>query len=123
MSLSISKLLIISLIICCCSARPKLPSQLSSSNEVIPLQSEENINNEILQELATISKKIDRNGNYPMKRRSFYQPKMMPTLRRSPFLERFYNLPTAITPGGGNYYRNDVRPVSTYEIMEPEGFY
>lgn len=43
---------------------------------------------------------------------------------RSYFREGFYNeLQPEMAPGGMNFYGNDVLPLSTFELLEPDTLY
>ncbi|KAH8259103.1 hypothetical protein KR038_003026 [Drosophila bunnanda] len=114
--MSSSKLALLILVVACLMliawARPR--SRSSVYNEVTSLPAERQLSNEIMDQISPIRK--------PSKRHYFLKRKMM--TNRSPFLERFYNMPQPeIAPGGVNYFGNDVMPMSTYEILEPESFY
>ncbi|KAH8279881.1 hypothetical protein KR054_009467 [Drosophila jambulina] len=111
-----SKLALLILVVACLIliawARPR--SRSSIYNEVTSLPAERRLSNEILDQISPMRK--------PSKRHYFLKRKM--TIPRSPFLDRFYNMPQAeIAPGGANYFGNDVMPLSAYEILEPESFY
>ncbi|KAH8413023.1 hypothetical protein KR009_007446 [Drosophila setifemur] len=118
--MSCSKLVLLILVVACLIliawARPR--SRSSVYNEVTSLPAERRVNNDIMDQISPMRRPFKR--EFLLKRRSF--PKM--TMSRSPFLERFYNEPQAeIAPGGMNFFGNDVLPLSTYEIIEPEAFY
>ncbi|XP_030555539.1 uncharacterized protein LOC115758884 [Drosophila novamexicana] len=101
------------------------PSDNPALNEVSSQETanEEYMNNDMMQQ---ISASPVVGGAFYKQRRAFYNSGQ---LWRNSFLRRFYQLPgssvypeLAISPGGGNYYSNEVLPLpmSTYEIIEPE---
>ncbi|EDW03812.1 GH10302 [Drosophila grimshawi] len=121
---SISVLLCLaSVLFCGCLARPLIADD-SAANEVT---SQETIvdddygNNDAMQQFAPVV-----GGAFYKQRRAYYAapPQAAPTaqLWRSSFLQRFYNFYPMAT-GGGNYLSNEVMPLSTYEIIEPEAMY
>ncbi|KAH8249116.1 hypothetical protein KR032_006128 [Drosophila birchii] len=114
--MSSTKLALLILVVACLIliawARPR--SRSSMYNEVTSLPAERRLSNEILDQISPMRK--------PSKRHYYLKRKM--AMPRSPFLERFYNMPQPeIAPGGANFFGNDVMPLSTYEIIEPESYY
>ncbi|XP_034473915.1 uncharacterized protein LOC117781271 [Drosophila innubila] len=111
-----------------CWARPKWQQQQDAAlNEVtsqeVPIAAEQ-IPNNLIEELSALRSP----RGYYKKRRSFY--KTQAVLQHSQIRGRFYNVPAdgypevgVIPPGGANYYSNEVLPLSTYEIYEPETMY
>ncbi|XP_001356780.3 uncharacterized protein [Drosophila pseudoobscura] len=102
------------------AARPKSRSPVY--NEVTSLPAErESLGNELLEQQISPWRRQAKK-DFSMRRHSYINPKMM--LSRSPFLQRIYDLPEPdIAPGGANYFGNEVLPLATYEIMEPESLY
>ncbi|XP_017014935.2 uncharacterized protein [Drosophila takahashii] len=120
--MSSSKLVLLILVIACLLfitwARPR--SRSSIYNEVNSLPAERRMSNEIMDQISPL--RVPHKREFFLKRRSFASPKMM--MSRSPFLERFYNQPVPeIAPGGSNYFGNNVEPLSTFEILEPESLF
>ncbi|XP_037711207.1 uncharacterized protein LOC119548168 [Drosophila subpulchrella] len=120
--MSSSKLALLILVIACLVliawARPR--SRSSLYNEVNSLPAERRMSNEIMDQISPMRRPHKR--EFFPKRRSFDSPKML--MSRSPFLERFYNHPAPeMALGGWNYFDNDVLPLSTFEILEPESLF
>ncbi|EDW63929.1 uncharacterized protein [Drosophila virilis] len=103
------------------------PSDSPALNEVNYQEAanEDYMNNDMMQQISAMPSPVV-GGAFYKQRRAFYNPGQ---LWRSSFLRRFYQMPgsnvypeLAISPGGTNYYSNEVlpMPMSTYEIIEPE---
>ncbi|XP_016990402.2 uncharacterized protein LOC108052514 [Drosophila rhopaloa] len=120
--MSSSKLALIILVIACLIliawARPRTRSSIY--NEVTSLPAERRMSNDIMDQISPIRR--PHNREYFLKSRSFDRPKMI--FSQSPFFENFYgDLQPEIAPGGSNYFGNDVQPLPTYEILEPESLF
>ncbi|XP_064548614.1 uncharacterized protein LOC135435475 [Drosophila montana] len=105
------------------------PSDAPALNEVSSQEdgqpNDDYINNDMVQQISAMPSPVV-GGAFYKQRHAFYNPPPA-QLWRSSFLRRFYQVPgssvypeLAISPGGGNYYSNEVLPMSTYEIIEPE---
>ncbi|XP_017110295.1 uncharacterized protein LOC108134488 [Drosophila elegans] len=120
--MSSSKIALLILVIVCLVliawARPR--SRSSIYNEVTSLPAERRMSNEIMDQISPLRRPHKR--NFFLKKRPFVGSKMM--MSRSPFLDRFYSdLQPEIAAGGANYFGNEVMPLPTYEILEPESLF
>ncbi|SPP79462.1 uncharacterized protein LOC117582003 [Drosophila guanche] len=110
-------ILIVVTLVLLVAARPRSRSPIYNEVTSLPVE-RERLSNELLAEQISPWRRQTKKDFY-LKRHSFINPKMM--LSRSPFLQSFYDVPEPdIAPGGANYFGNEVLPLSTYEIMEPE---
>ncbi|EDV32050.1 uncharacterized protein Dana_GF15637 [Drosophila ananassae] len=115
-----SKLALLLLVIACLMfiawARPR--SRSSVFNEVTSLPAERRMSNDILDQISPMRRPAKR--SFLVKQPKFARLKMP----RSYFRDGFYNeLQPEIAPGGMNFYGNDVLPLSTFELLEPDSLY
>ncbi|XP_017108677.3 uncharacterized protein [Drosophila bipectinata] len=115
-----SKLALLLLVIACVMiiawARPR--SRSSIFNEVTSLPAERRMSNDILDQISPMRRPSKR--SFVIKHPAFPRLKMP----RSYIREGLYNeLQPEIAPGGMNFYGNDVLPLSTFELLEPDTLY
>ncbi|KAH8276390.1 hypothetical protein KR018_000277 [Drosophila ironensis] len=109
-------LLVIAFLVLVAWARPR--SRSSIFNEVTSLPVQRRMSNEILDQISPMRRPIKR--DFFLKRRAF--PRLV--MPRSPYLEDVQEeRQVQIAPGGMNFFGNDVLPLATYEVLEPESLY
>ncbi|KAH8377644.1 hypothetical protein KR093_006417 [Drosophila rubida] len=129
--LSLLQLLLIASLANCCWARPAFHRQqqlAAARNEVTSQEGDQQLPNELLEQLAALRSPVVGQQHYKKRRPNNYwkQLQLQPQrLQWSQLRRRYHDVPHdgVIPPGGGNYYSNDVLPLSTYEIYEPEPIY